>query len=139
LLETLQVRDGPEFEANENLIEVIINEKYPDQPVKIGTTSQAREQAKLIKLLRNNLDVFAWRVEDMQGISEEVAVHVLDIDPAQKGVIQKQRNFSSEKEEAIKEEVKKLLKAGIIEPIKYPKWLANVVMVKNLMESGGCV
>ena len=29
----------------------------------------------------------------------------------------------------IKEEVQKLLEANIIEEIKYPEWLANVVMV----------
>uniref|UniRef100_UPI00352B038B hypothetical protein n=1 Tax=Salmonella sp. M205 TaxID=3240294 RepID=UPI00352B038B len=44
---------------------------------------------------------------------------------------QRPRIFSPEKQAAIKEEVDKLLKAGIIEEIFYPTWIANVVMVKK--------
>ena len=67
----------------------------------------------------------------MQGISEEVIVHKLNDSSTFKRIHQKSRYFSPEKEIAIKEEVEKLLKAGIITEISYPKWLANVVMVKK--------
>jgi hypothetical protein len=39
--------------------------------------------------------------------------------------------MSNEKTEASKVEVQRLLDAKFIEPIDYPAWLANVVMVKK--------
>ena len=39
----------------------------------------------------------------------------------------------------IKEEVQKLLEANIIEEIKKPEWLANVIIVPNREASGECV
>ena len=44
---------------------------------------------------------------------------------------QKLRSTSIEKQAAIEEEVRKLLKAGFIRPEKFPTWLANMVMVKK--------
>ena len=39
--------------------------------------------------------------------------------------------FTQERDKAIAEEVRKLLKANFIREIYYPKWLANIVMVKK--------
>jgi hypothetical protein len=42
---------------------------------------------------------------------------------------QRLRKMSDEKTEAAKAEVHRLLEAKFIEPIAYPTWLTNVVMV----------
>ena len=39
--------------------------------------------------------------------------------------------MSDERAEAAKAEVNRLLDAGVIRPVQYPEWLANVVMVKK--------
>jgi hypothetical protein len=39
--------------------------------------------------------------------------------------------MSLEKQKAIEEETQKLVKANFIREVKYPTWLANVVMVKK--------
>ena len=39
--------------------------------------------------------------------------------------------FTQERDKAIAEEVRKLLKANFIREIYYPEWLANIVMVKK--------
>ena len=44
---------------------------------------------------------------------------------------QKKRVFALERDNAIKEEVQKLILAKFIREIYYPDWLANVVMVKK--------
>jgi hypothetical protein len=44
---------------------------------------------------------------------------------------QRLRKMSDEKTEAAKAEVHRLLEANFIEPIAYPTWLANIVMVQN--------
>ena len=131
IIETLQIRDGLDIKPNDDLEEVVINEAYPDQRIKLGRNMEEKEREEVCKLLRQSLDVFAWRVEDMKGVRAEVATHKLMIDPGMRPVKQKLRVFSNEKEGAIKEEIQKLLKAGIIKEVYYPTWLANVVMVKK--------
>ena len=86
---------------------------------------------ELTHLLREYADVFAWGPEDMPGIDESVEMHSLDVDPKKKPVKQKRRNFAPERQQAIDDEVEKLLKSDIICEIKYPDWLANVVLVKK--------
>jgi hypothetical protein len=55
----------------------------------------------------------------------------LGIDPAVRPKTQKLRKMSDEKIEVAKAEVHHLLEAKFIEPIDYPTWLANVVMVQK--------
>ncbi|RDY02343.1 hypothetical protein CR513_14206, partial [Mucuna pruriens] len=45
--------------------------------------------------------------------------------------MQKKRKQGEEKRRAIKEETSKLLTAGFIPEVRYPEWLANVVMVRK--------
>lgn len=65
----------------------------------------------------------------MEGTSREVAEHILSINPEYKPIQHRARQFSGEKDAVIQEEVAKLLRAGIIEDVQYPTWIANVVMV----------
>ena len=39
--------------------------------------------------------------------------------------------MSDDKAEGARNEVKRLLSAGVIREVKYPEWLANTVMVKK--------
>ncbi|PKA57837.1 RNA-directed DNA polymerase like [Apostasia shenzhenica] len=70
----------------------------------------------------------------MPGIDRAVAEHRLSLKPGVTPVTQKKRSFGGEKQQAIREEVEKLLAAGFIREITYPSWLANVVVVKNNSE-----
>jgi hypothetical protein len=81
--------------------------------------------------LRKNIDLFAWHPSDMPGIDETIITHKLSISPETKPISQKKRKVGEERRAAIIEEVTKLKEAGFIEDIKYPSWLANVVMVKK--------
>ncbi|XP_021737235.1 uncharacterized protein LOC110703757 [Chenopodium quinoa] len=56
-------------------------------------------------------------------------VHRLNVREDIKPVRQKKRSFFLEKNQAIQEEVEKLLEARFIKPCDYPEWLANVVML----------
>ncbi|XP_030948935.1 uncharacterized protein LOC115972835 [Quercus lobata] len=67
----------------------------------------------------------------MTGISLEVIQHKLNVDPERKPVQQRRRTFSPEQDQAVAEEVTKLLTAGFIREVYYPEWLANVVLRKG--------
>jgi hypothetical protein len=67
----------------------------------------------------------------MPRIPREVIEHKLDIDPSYKLVKQKERRYTLERRETIRQEVNKLLEAGFIRLVNYPSWLANSILVEK--------
>ena len=65
----------------------------------------------------------------MTEIDPMLTSHKLNVIPLAKPVRQKVRRFHSNRHQIIQTEVDNLLKASFIREIKYPKWLANVVVV----------
>ena len=106
-------------------------ERETARATRIGTTLSLKIRTRLVQFLKKNLDVFAWSQEDMPGISPKVIQHRLNVDPEKKPVQQRQRVFALEQNQAITDEVNKLLSVGFIQEVYYPDWLANVVLVKK--------
>ena len=88
-----------------------------------------RLKLALWHFLREYWDIFAWHPSDMPGIPRRLAEHSLNIIPGFKPVKQTLRCFFESKQQAMGEELAKLLEAGFIRDIKHPEWLANLVMV----------
>jgi hypothetical protein len=107
--------------------------------IRVGSQLSPTIKMALVTFLRRNQDVFAWSHEDMPGIPPSVIVHKLMVDPSHRPVKQRRRSFAPERNQAVAEEVQKLLKAGFIREVVYPEWLANVVLVKKTPENGECV
>ena len=57
------------------------------------------------------------------------ASHKLNVLPSVRPIRQKVRRFHLDRHQIIQAEVDNLLKAGFIKEVKYPEWLANVVVV----------
>jgi hypothetical protein len=83
----------------------------------------------LVAFLQANVDVFTWEPSQMPGIPREVIEHHLEIHPDAKPVSQKPWRQSIERQDFIREEVRKQLCAGFIEEVHHPVWLANPVIV----------
>ena len=90
-----------------------------------------RLRESIIKFLKGNLDVFAWTHDDMPDIDPSTICHKLNVDPSIRPVKQKRQVFALDRNQAISDEVEKILTAGFIKEVYYPNWLANVVMVKK--------
>jgi hypothetical protein len=103
-----------------------------ERKVRFGSLLPPKIKESLVAFLRSNMDVFAWCHEDMPGIDPLVISHRLYVDPNHRPIKQKRRNFARERNQAIHEEVEKLLQAGFIQEVDYPEWLANVVLVKKM-------
>ena len=65
----------------------------------------------------------------MPGISPAHASHKLNVAPSAKPVRQRVRRFHPGRHSIIQTEVDNLLHNGFIRAVKYPEWLANVVVV----------
>jgi hypothetical protein len=114
----------------EELKEVQIGSEQ-HQITSIGTAMGDEERSCVLAILRKNVDLFAWKPVDMPGIDETIITHKLAITSNSKPVAQRKRKHGEERRTTVDEEVAKLKKAQFIEEIKYPEWLANVVMVKK--------
>jgi hypothetical protein len=60
-----------------------------------------------------------------------VIEHKLGIDLAFKPIKQKERRNTQERHETIQVELNKLVEAGFIWPVDYPRWLVNYVLVEK--------
>lgn len=118
----------PRALPGEPVEQVELYEGDPSKIMAIGSNLGEPLRGKVVKLLRKYADVFAWKPEDMPGLDESVAVHKLHIDPNKGSVKQKRRNFAPERQQAVDEEINKLLKANFIYEIQFPEWIANVVV-----------
>ena len=65
----------------------------------------------------------------MTGISPTYASHRLNVAPSSKPVRQKVKHFHPDRHLVIQTEVNNLLQNGFIRAVKYPEWLANMVVV----------
>jgi hypothetical protein len=79
--------------------------------------------------LQANAYVFAWQRSQMSGIPREVIEHHLKIYLNARPVQQKPWKQSIERQNFIREEIKKLIEAGFIREVHHPWWLANPVVV----------
>ena len=111
--------------------DLILDDSRPDRTVKVGTTALRNLGDDFHNLLKEYKDIFAFEVHEMPGISPDLAVHKLAVDPKKKPVRQKKRNHGEERSQAAAAEVKKLLDAGFIRQCYFPDWVANVVLVKK--------
>lgn len=71
--------------------------------------------------------------------SPEVITHQLNVRPQYKYVKRRKRCIGLDRQKTAEEKVDKLLRVGFIREIFNPQWLANLVIVKKTMASGGCV
>ncbi|XP_023880001.1 uncharacterized protein LOC111992366 [Quercus suber] len=125
---TIEEKEKEKVEALET---VELSNEESNKTTRIGMTLSPEMRTKLVQFLKENLNVFAWNHEDMPGIPPEVIQHRLNVDPERKPVKQRRRVFAPERDQAVTDEVNKLLDAGFIREVYYPDWLANVVLVKK--------
>jgi len=108
----------------ETLETVELIEGEATKTTRIGTMLSPEMKTRLIQFL-------AWTHEDMPSISPKVIQHKLNVDPKRKPVQQRRRVFAPKRNQAITDEVNKLLLVGFIREVYYPDWLANVVLMKK--------
>jgi hypothetical protein len=120
-----------QLHSNDETKAVPLDLATPRQTVIISEDLTSRDEEKLISCLSRNKDVFAWSALNLVGVSRSIIDHSLGIDPSMRPKKQRLRKMSDEKTEAAKAEVHHLVEANFIEPIAYPTWLANIVMVQK--------
>ncbi|KAJ9544334.1 hypothetical protein OSB04_024041 [Centaurea solstitialis] len=130
-IKQLQSQDGKKSNDDLRLEEVVLDPEHLDQKVFVGASLPPNIKNTIISFLREHSACFAWSHEDMVGIDPNIISHKLNVDPTFKTIKQKRRKFAPERNKVINNEVDNLLKTGKIREVKYPDWLANVVVVQK--------
>ena len=101
----------------------------PGKYTYVSSLLTEEERAQLQQTLQANIDVFAWTHSDMIGICPMHASHKLNVVSFSRLVKKRVRRSHLDRHQIIQAKVDNLLKVGFIREVKYPEWLANVVVV----------
>ena len=91
----------------------------------------ADQKSKFCSLIKEFADVFSWEYSDLKNYDTNIIHHRI---PLEKDIIpfkQKLRPINPLLLPVIEKEIHKLLKAKIIIPLRYSKWIANLVVVRK--------
>jgi ribonuclease HI len=128
---TANEHEKAQLQSNNGTKTVPLDQAMPKQTVIISEDLTSQNEERLISCLSRNKDVFAWSALELVRVSCTIIEHSLGIDPSVRPKKQRLHKMSDEKTEAAKAEVHRLLEANFIEPVTYPTWLANIVMVQK--------
>src|ERR1043165_5755118 len=121
---------------------IIQPHKEPLETINLGSEENRKEvsiralldndvKSKLIYLLKEYVDVFAWSYQDMPGLDTSIVDHHLPLRPECPPVKQRLRRVHPDMADKIKKEVQKQLDAGFLVTSEYPQWLAYIVPVSK--------
>jgi ribonuclease HI len=99
--------------------------------VKLSKGLTEEKRIGYTKLLREFFDVFAWTYEDLKTYDTSVIEHKIPLKEEAKPFRQKLRQVNPMFLPVMEREVKKLLDAQIIVPLRYSSWVANLVPVRK--------
>ncbi|XP_011101718.1 uncharacterized protein LOC105179780 [Sesamum indicum] len=105
----------------------------PSRTIRIRSCMGGLETS-MIKVLRENVDMFAWSPLDFRGIDLKLIVHRLNVDLTVRLVQPKKRSFGTEKSRTIRAGGEQTAEGRYVSEIQYTDWLSNVVVVPKAFE-----
>nr|GEZ13738.1 reverse transcriptase domain-containing protein [Tanacetum cinerariifolium] len=100
-------------------------------PIIIAKDLSVEEKVSLIKVLKAHNQAIAWKLSNIKGINTEFYTYKILMEDEFEPVVQHQRRVSLKIHDVIKNEVLKLLDAGLIYPISDSPWEKSHFMVKE--------
>nr|GEV37985.1 reverse transcriptase domain-containing protein [Tanacetum cinerariifolium] len=98
-------------------------------PVIIAKDLSVEENNALITVLKPHKRAIAWKLSDIKGIDPEFCTHKILMEEDFETTVQHQRRVNPKIHDVIKQEVIKLLDAGLIYPISDSPWVSPVYCV----------
>ena len=108
-----------------------IGTKENPKMIKLSKNFPPDQKPKYIDLFKEFQDVFSWSYEDLKSYDTSVIQHTIPLKPNQKPFKQKLRRINPMLLPMIEKEVKRMFEAGIIAPIRFSKWVSNLVPTRK--------
>jgi hypothetical protein len=108
----------------------VANEENPKY-VNLASHLTEEQKSEYGELLKEFSDIFAWKYSDLKTYNTEIIQHKIPLNKDTKPFRQKLRSFSPILLPFMEKEIKKMLDAKIIIPLRYSEWIANLVPVRK--------
>nr|GEZ63288.1 reverse transcriptase domain-containing protein [Tanacetum cinerariifolium] len=95
-------------------------------PIIIAKDLSVEEKTALITVLKSHKRAIAWKLSGIEGINPESCTHKILMEEDFTPAVQRQRRVNPKIHDVIKQEVIKLLDAGLIYPISDSPWVSPV-------------
>jgi ribonuclease HI len=99
--------------------------------VKLSSNLSREQRVEYAELLKEFADVFSWTYEDLRTYDTSVIEHKIPLKEEAKPFRQKLRQINPMLLPIMEKEVKNILDAQIIIPLRYSEWVANLVPVRK--------
>jgi hypothetical protein len=99
--------------------------------VKLSSSLSKEQMDEYVNLLKEFDDVFSWKYEYLRTYDTNLIKHKIPLKEETKPFRQKLRQINPMLLPIMEKEVKKLLDAQIIIPLRYLEWVANLVPVRK--------
>jgi hypothetical protein len=129
LFDFIDVAKKPKIEASGQKVEDC-NIGIEEEPrmVKLSKSLSPELKIKYIELFKQYSDVFSWGYEDLKAYDTSIIqLHRIPIKEDQKPFRQKLRRINPKLLPLIEMEIKKMYDAKIIVPLRFSKWVSNLV------------
>jgi hypothetical protein len=93
--------------ASEKLEVINVGDEQDNKELKIGTLVTTEERNRLVSLLHEYVDVFAWTYADMPGLDTDIVVHKIPLIEGSKPIKQKTRRMRPDMLLKVKSEIRK--------------------------------
>ncbi|KAK1677324.1 hypothetical protein QYE76_038172 [Lolium multiflorum] len=98
-------------------------------PVIISSKLSEIEEERLLEILKKHRGAIGYTLDDLKGISPSICQHAINMEDDAKPVVEHQRRLIPKMKDVVRNEVLKLLEAGIIYPIADSRWVSPVYCV----------
>ncbi|GKD94642.1 hypothetical protein Tco_1374479 [Tanacetum coccineum] len=98
-------------------------------PVIISSKLTEKEKISLLQVLKKRKGASTWKMSDIKGISSSFYTHKILMEESFKPVIQPQRRLNPKFQDAVKNEIGRLLDSGLIYPISDSLWASPIHVV----------
>ncbi|KAK1651264.1 hypothetical protein QYE76_069069 [Lolium multiflorum] len=95
-------------------------------PVIISSKLSEIEEERLLEILKKHRGAIGYTLDDLKGISPSICQHAINMEEDAKPVVEHQHRLIPKMKEVVRNEVLKLLEAGIIYPIADSRWVSPV-------------
>jgi hypothetical protein len=112
-------------------IEINIGTEEVSRFIKIGKGTSKKERKKLISLVQEYRDVFAFTYDELKSYKEDVFQRTIPLKEDTKPFRQKLRQINPKLAPLVQVELKKMLDGGIIAPTRHSSWCSNLVVVRK--------
>ncbi|RVW86549.1 Retrovirus-related Pol polyprotein from transposon 297 [Vitis vinifera] len=119
----------PELKPLPHGLKYVYLEANEEKPVVISATLTEEQEMKLLKVLKENKRAIGWSISDLKGINPLICTHHIYLEENAKPVRQPQRRLNPLMQDVVRNEVLKLLDAGIIYPISDSSWVSPTQVV----------